>query len=424
MSTDVDDVSLDVAGELKRLDELLPDDVTGIISSFSGKNQKSVRAIRSKDAAQALKGVYKFESAGDPVFVRTVRLYGVPSDISKSLQLSVIFPDGTTGNPQSFGNAKDSPYSYVYVHRVISGFQISTKNGRGFVEIRKIEITGQLFSALEEAGENLSAIVKIREGITSYKKKVLSELQELEEKKAGIQAELVTLGAELDSAKDETGTATSELDQIRTALASETIARDKILSENRSYQNTQSQLDSRVKELNKEVSKGELELRQLTEKRRLISDEFSSFVDEGRGQARIYGFISILPAVMAAVALGFLIYGGWTYAKLVVATPTQAYAFFIQRLPYTMATVTIVGLLLEILRQIVKKIMTIHEDRLALARLLVIARDVTYAAASDLEMNEDQIFTERMKVKMQLLKAHLGLEDPSSKDKVDSEKEE
>lgn len=94
---------------------------------------------------------------------------------------------------------------------------------------------------------------------------------------------------------------------------------------------------------------------------------------------------------MAAVALGFLIYGGWTYAKLVVATPTQAYAFFIQRLPYTMATVTIVGLLLEILRQIVKKIMTIHEDRLALARLLVIARDVTYAAASDLEMNEDQI---------------------------------
>lgn len=171
VSTDVDDVSLDVAGELKRLDELLPDDVTGIISSFSGKNQKSVRAIKSKDAAQALKGVYKFESAGEPVFVRTVRLYGVTSDISKSLQLSIIFPDGTTGSPQSFGNTKDSPYSYVYVHRVISGFQISTKNGRGFVEIKKIEITGQLFSALEEAGENLSAIVKIREGIVSYKRK-------------------------------------------------------------------------------------------------------------------------------------------------------------------------------------------------------------------------------------------------------------
>ncbi|OWQ49579.1 hypothetical protein CEE60_19370 [Stenotrophomonas maltophilia] len=118
--------------------------------------------------------------------------------------------------------------------------------------------------------------------------------------------------------------------------------------------------------------------------------------------------------MMAAVALGFLLYGGWTFAKLIVATPTQAYAYFIQRLPYTAATVAIVGMLLELLRQIVKKVMKIHEDRLALARLLVIARDATYASAADLEMSEEQIFAERMKVKMVLLKAHLGIQNSPS----------
>lgn len=413
---------LDVDKAISEMVERLPADVATLITRFDGKNQKSIKAIKSRDLRQSLKGVYNFEVDGELPFVRTIRIYG-PSiaDIEKNLRISLITPAGVVGKLQ--GLAKTDTYAYAYVHKAISGFEIHPKSSRRVVEVSKLEVTGHPFSEIEDAGKNLSELIKIRDGIAKYKKEELAEFESMRLEKDALKEEVGELESESEEARSERDKATSELEVIKSSISSESAIRDKLISENRVAQNTATQLEATVASLNRSVSNSEIELRQLTDKRRLISDEFSSFVDEGRGQARIYGWISLIPAIMAAVALGFLIYGGWNFAKLTVATPTQAYAYFIQRLPYTAATLTIVGLLLEILRQIVKKIMTIHEDRLALARLLVIARDATYASATDLDMDEDQIFTERMKVKMQLLKAHLGLENPQQRAIENSENE-
>jgi hypothetical protein len=405
----IEPMKLDEA--LKSLVESLPDDVADLATSFSGKNVKSAKAIKSKDARQTLKGVYSFEANAEVPFVRTVRFYGTAAaDIQKGIQFVFVLPNGTKSKPQSLSITKNGIYAYAQVHRVIVGFEIIPKSSRRVFEITKMEVTGHPYPLLQEVGDRLSKIIAIRSDIDAYKKAVKAEVETLEKSLGDLEQRTLTLSGEYEDAKSDTAAAAGELEAVRVTLSSETSTRDKLISENRVAQSNLTQLESKIEGLNKSVGDSEVELRQLTAKRRLISDEFSSFVDEGRGQARVYGLISIVPAVMAAVALGFLLYGGWTYAKLVVATPAQAYAYFVQRLPYTAATVTIVGLLLEILRQIVKKVMQIHEDRLALARLLVIARDATYASATDLQMDEDQIFNERMKVKMHLLKAHLGIE--------------
>jgi len=411
---------VDIEKMIAEIVEKLPIDVATLITRFDGKNPKSVKAMKSRDVRQSLKGVYSFEAEGELPFIRTIRIYG-PSlvEIEKNLRISLVLPSGVTTKPQTL--SKNGTFAYAYVHRAIDGFEIHPKSPKKAVEVTKLEVTGNPFSVLEEAGKNLSELIKLRDGIDKYRKETLADFESMKSERDAIKEELTELASESDTAKSEVAETTAELEVIKSSVATQTAARDKLISENRVAQNTVTQLESKVESLNKSVSQSEIELRHLTDKRRLISDEFSSFVDEGRGQARVYGWISLIPAIMAAVALGFLIYGGWNFAKLVVATPTQAYAYFIQRLPYTAATLTIVGLLLEILRQIVKKVMAIHADRLALARLLVIARDVTYASATGLDMDEDQIFSERMKVKMELLKAHLGLE--SRQHQADDKKE-
>ncbi|MGE8453953.1 MAG: hypothetical protein ACN6OP_25755 [Pseudomonadales bacterium] len=411
MADQIESSEMDVSKTISELLESLPIDVDTLITKFDGKNQKSVKVMRSKDARQSLKGVYAFEASGDSPFVRTIRIYGplVP-EIEKNIRISLVFPTGAVTSPKSL--TKNGTYAYLAVHRAISGFEIHPKNSRKSIEVTKLEVTGHPFSEVENAERKLSEIIKIRNEISSYKKEKLTEFESLKLERDALQERVNSLTLESETTKGDVDEATSELEGLRSSISSESATRDKLIAENRVAQNTVTQLGEKAESLNKSVSNGEIELRKLTDKRRLISDEFSSFVDEGRGQARVYGWISLIPAIMAAVALAFLIYGGWNFAKLAVTTPTQAYAYFIQRLPYTAATLTIVGILLEILRQIVKKIMTIHEDRLALARLLVIARDATYASATDLDMDEDEIFTQRMKVKMQLLKAHLGLENP------------
>nr|WP_143592213.1 hypothetical protein [Stenotrophomonas maltophilia] len=405
---------LDIDATLKELVDKFPQEATGLISSFNGRNQKSIRALRSKDSRQTLKGAYSFETDSSLPFIRSIRVYGPAADVAKEYQLTAFLSDGTERRSVKFYGSRAGTYAYAPIYKAISGFELVPKGKRSSVEVSKIEATGHHFSALEKAGEDLRKILEAKDSIEAYSQQVKEEVAALLAKKSDLTDEISRLSVEHDEAASESVTVAEELSKVKAEISLEAASREKLNSENRTSQNSLAQLEVKIKSINTEVSKKDLELRQLTDKRRLISDEFSSFVDEGRVQARVYGWISIVPAMMAAVALGFLLYGGWTFAKLIVATPTQAYAYFIQRLPYTAATVAIVGMLLELLRQIVKKVMKIHEDRLALARLLVIARDATYASAADLEMSEEQIFAERMKVKMVLLKAHLGIQNSPS----------
>ncbi len=403
--------SVDVTAEIDKIDGALPAEVLVSLKTFLGKNARSIKVLRSDRDAVNFKGKYQFEAKTAPPYVRAIRLYGPsPEAIAKLLSCIAISPSGESFKAQAFAHLASKGYAYANIQRVISGFEIQAKAAKAGVLVTKIEMSGHPFSAIESAEDKFGKLLRIKEGLNEYRDNLASEVAKLESSRSDLVNQIELLTQERQTSEENGESAAEKLEKLQEQISVETTRWNKLVADTQAAENNKAQLGVRVLELNKEIGKGELELRQLIEKRRLISDEFSSFVEEGRGQAKVYGLLSIVPALMASAALGSLIYGGWTYAKLVMATPTEAYTYFLQRLPYTGATIVIVGLLLEILKIIIRKVMKIHEERLALARLLVVARDATYAAASDLEMGEDEIFKERMKIKMQLLKAHLGLE--------------
>ncbi|WP_372176913.1 hypothetical protein ACCQ23_15615 [Xanthomonas axonopodis pv. phyllanthi] len=55
------------------------------------------------------------------------------------------------------------------------------------------------------------------------------------------------------------------------------------------------------------------------------------------------------------------------------------------------------------------KVIAIHGERLALAKLLVIARDTVHTSSRGLDISDDEVFHERVKLKMELLRQHLKL---------------
>lgn len=395
---------------LDQADGSFPAEATILLKSFRGKNAKSAKVLRLSDSPQSLVGSYAFEAKEAPLFARVVRLYGPkPAEIARLVRLGAILPNGVAQDPQPFFYQAARPYVYAYLHKLISGFTLQPKKARVAIAITKIEVVGHPFSSIESAEDALQKIVKIREKISAYRKESLADIDDLSKRAVQATLEVEGLNSSRDLALEQHQDASAKLDAVRLELQASTEQRDRLIAENGIAKNNFEQLSEELTELNKDVAKGTVELRQLKDDRRMISDEFSSFVEEGRGQTNVYGWLSIIPLLAACAALICLLRGGWDLATLTAESPSQAYAYLLQRLPYTMATIAIAGILLEIVRQMIRKIMSIHEDRLALARLLVVARDATYAAASGLDMSEEDIFKERMLAKMELLKMHMDI---------------
>ncbi|RFF36598.1 hypothetical protein DZD52_21460 [Xanthomonas nasturtii] len=192
---------------------------------------------------------------------------------------------------------------------------------------------------------------------------------------------------------------------------------EKLAETNRAAENAKEQLESELKVLNSSMGETRFKLKELINEKRLISDEYSDFVTEGRGQSTIYVWLSVLPVIGALGVLGFLLHAGWNFADIAVSTPSEAYAHLLQRAPYTLATVAAFSLLVKVAYMLITKVIQIHEDRLTLAKLLVIARDTVVASAADLEMSDEEIFNQRIQLKMKLLKQYLNMEDDVESDK-------
>ncbi|WP_372176915.1 hypothetical protein ACCQ23_15625 [Xanthomonas axonopodis pv. phyllanthi] len=159
------------------------------------------------------------------------------------------------------------------------------------------------------------------------KKELDQEVDELNDSRSQLDAEVAKLKGELELAKSLFDSETSRLDVVT---------------------NSKKQLDAEVSSLNERLAGIRIELNDLIQQKRLISDEYSDFVLEGRGQAKIYSELSILPIFGALIVLWFLLRAGWDFAGLVVSTPQEAYSHLIQRAPYTMATILAFTLLIKV----------------------------------------------------------------------------
>lgn len=244
-------------------------------------------------------------------------------------------------------------------------------------------------AAAAEAEDRISAAeVKLEE--------LNSTIEELEDEKGGVEKTLAILKKELATANDAKAAVAKSLAEAQARLE---VAR-----------NNEIQLRQTVDSLNRDISDKQSDLKRLVNDRSLISDEFSDYVKEGRRQSWVYTVFIFLCVIIIGYCSWQLYDGANRILVANIESGSQLAGLILQRLPFAAAISLIVTAGWKLAQVFIGRVMTIHAQRLALARLLVVAKDTVYSSTDGLDITDVQRFRERIRLKLMMLKSHLTSE--------------
>ncbi|MCC4607262.1 hypothetical protein LL967_05130 [Xanthomonas campestris pv. zinniae] len=405
--------SEEVDSVIQQLDDVLPGEVPVLTGKLIAKSTRIKGLIDSSSVGPVYmkRGEFSAYSSPGVLYIRSVRFYSPDPDILvKNLTVKPVGADGTPGKSFKLGRMTSSGYAYAFLDQFCRGFEVEIIGKKTLLTFTKIEITGYALDQLEAFAEDLRKGLEIRTGLDTYVEGLKSDIELAEDSKKEIDLRVSSTKGQLAELVGEVDKSEEQLAKSKERAVLITAALEKIREEARIAENAKQQIEGELKQLNLKMGETRHELKTLIQERRLISDEYSDFVLEGRKQSWWYAGLSVLPLAGAIAALVSLLVAGWNFAKLVSITPGQAYANLLQRAPYTIATVIAFTLLVKLCHVLLNRLIEIHGERLTLAKLLVVARDTAFASAADLDIDEDEIFRERMNLKMRLLKSHLGID--------------
>ncbi len=363
-------------------------------------------------------------SLDEPLYVRRFEVYS--KDAALTLKSFEIRVEAASGEIIPLMGAvvkrtKTDGTSEFYVNYMVKGF-IKSVAVRGNVPMRRLKllrvsIFGYSLGQLEDVSEKITrstdtlnridSYVKSRKDDVEFAMKRVAELAESERVAKvdfdALLAERALLSTAVDAGRVEDASQTEKLNKIKASLQ---VAEDAL----NAVRNNEIQLKESVSGLNVDISQKSKELQSLVNDRNLISDEYRDYVSEGAGQSLKYVWLMVVPILIIGFCSWQLYSGARNILSSDVSDFNQLVALSLQRIPFAAALGLIVTVCWKLTSALMGRIMKIHGDRLALAKLLVIAKDVVYSSATDLELSDEEKLRHRMQLKLEMLKSHLAAE--------------
>lgn len=348
----------------------------------------------------------------EPAFIRRIEISGNAGEIIKDIALEInagtkkIIPKPTKLN--------DTTAQFM-VNSIALGIKIKSNHILVKPEANKIKIIGYPFSQFAEISEKIKTtidtIYNIESKIEKYKKQNLeleTKSEVLKSEKESLENEIIEASKEKTTTEEELNKTEEELELLIEKTNIQSIDLQNKLTHFNEAKNNHDQLTEQVKDLNKSISAKKSELTTIINDRNLISDEYRDYVKEGKGQSKLYSIL----ATISLSSIIFCIYQLYHSASKLLFTDyvsaSDILSNFILRIPF--ALVFGLGILYswKLSKSLFSKIFKIHEDRLNLAKLLIIAKDTVYSAAHGLEIEDQTRFQERIRLKVAILKSHLA----------------
>lgn len=308
-------------------------------------------------------------------------------------------------------------FAFVYIRDFVDKFEISFSGSGVRPKIQKITVNGIECKKLEQAKETIieffSASSTIDTIIKKHKADVLTAQQALE----AITVDINKKEKEKEQSTEELGKVTTELDQISTQLKeqqselAETINRlTSVSNDETTKHNNVVQLTEKEGLLNREIALLRSRLERLQYDKEIISDEFIDYVKEGKSQARTYLGAIVMSFFIIGLCVALLFNGASNLLSMTYQTTNDVFAALALRLPFaSVLSMVIVGAA-AFINYLIARAVHINEERLILAKLLVIAKDTTNSSMDKLELTDLQRLNARIRLKIDLLKAHLTAE--------------
>lgn len=368
--------------------------------------------LKPADPARAAIDIDKRErtfTCDNPVFLRRINFTGANS---KNLELIVFTSEGVS---RTIPVIEYSTAHQALINEFCVKFTLRSKVSFGKPKLSNIVISGFDFRQQQKVRTTLTEFVAINNELVTFlaeaKKTVAAQelrsanavasLAELQAKLSEIDGELIESTAALALKKQEVTDADMKVKSAQVILGS-------LNSEHSAKSNNVQQLERESLNLNKEIADLNQQLSALVNDRSLISDEFSDFVKEGKGQADIYIRLMVLPVFVIGMSVAVLFNGANNLIVGHYETSQDIMASILLRVPFAAAVGGAIYYSWLIGSSFMNKIFAIQEERLTLAKLLVLAKNTVFSTAEDLGVSDKEKFHMRTRLKIEMLKSHLA----------------
>jgi len=314
---------------------------------------------------------------------------------------------------------KDSGNIRINIKTVISCFRLKPeKRYINKIVLNELKIVGYLEDDFEKVSAQALEIDNAKTALTNREEKLdkrTAELAELEER-ANEQVKLKN--EELSNLYESVTAATTELKELNESIEeskstlSEKIEKTESLTrELNSLKNTYNQTKLELDDTNTKLSEVRETLRKKERDADLIAYEVEDYIKQGNSDKQTYILLSFLPWILIAYICVNLFNGAINIAN---SASYNIVSIVISRLPYTFIALFIVYVAFRVSEIFISKIIEINNQKLRLSEIGIIAKDVSYAVAEGLDIEDDELFELRTRLKMDLLRHHLKKLDPET----------
>ncbi|WAC23528.1 hypothetical protein [Blastomonas sp. SL216] len=260
------------------------------------------------------------------------------------------------------------------------------------------------------------------ERIDSYRDVALSTAQAaLENAQAendryiGLQSLIENSNHEIAKIKSDISTKKSESTRISEKINSLKLEKSNIENSIKSSRNNLSTIESEIETatstrntINSEIAEREAKLKSLKEDVNMFPSEISEFFGQGTRTMWLYAGLSFVPLSIIITMFALLVAGAADLTTVLKEMPKASiYSIFLTRIPYVVISGTIIAASYKLCRLLLSEVIKINQQKLNLTKISIIAKDVSFSAEHDLDIEDEEIYQLRTKLKMELLREHL-----------------
>lgn len=157
-----------------------------------------------------------------------------------------------------------------------------------------------------------------------------------------------------------------------------------------------------------EVEKAKIELKRLKEDINLFPSEISGFVNQAGIDIRTYSRFTLGMVVVIVVLFAWVLFGAFDLSEYVKENPNvSVWPLLLAKLPLAAVVSAIVAAAYKIARVFIEEMLKINRQKLSLTQVSIIAKDISQASESELDLSDAEIYGLRIRTKMAMLSDHI-----------------
>lgn len=425
--TPTPDTLLDLKTALENKKSSIPQLVSVEFLTIHGKLAK---AVNSEDASFSflLRDEEYEVKFTKPIYVTNVSIYLDTLQSVRGMRFTAV--DLLTGKPLKVSitnTAVNGNTISFLVNAVITSFTLQKGTGYFSNKLKKIEIAGIYPEQIETFESEYEDLVETKDKFVALAKEKIdhinSQTREFEKSQTEIRTELsiteerlnelevkkVELSTEIEELNESAKTLTESLSKKKDQDAILTAKHEELEKRKIGIESELSQKTETLKQTNIYISQAEDRLKNLVSNVNVFSEEFSVFVAHGSTQVKTYIGLALIPLSLLCIVVFNLFKGAVDLSLKYEQIPgLSLLTLFVTRLPFVIISALIVGVSVKIFFYLINRVIAIHQQRLDLAKIAIIAKDVSDSSANGLEISTQELYEAKTYLKMNILKAYLS----------------